>query len=104
MGQGFSCSTSEEQVLFSAVQLGELETVEAILKRDSSLIHHSTVYDRNSPLHIAAANGQIEVWLFKMLQNFFDFLLCNQDSYFLFVSDSFIASRSIREAGFIKSA
>ncbi|XP_042012386.1 putative E3 ubiquitin-protein ligase XBAT31 [Salvia splendens] len=61
MGQGMSCSSSEEQGLFSAVQLGDLEMFEAILKRDSSLIHHSTVYDRNSPLHIAAANGQIEI-------------------------------------------
>ncbi|PIN22005.1 26S proteasome regulatory complex, subunit PSMD10 [Handroanthus impetiginosus] len=61
MGQGLSCRTREEQGLFSAVQLGDLEIVEAILKRDSSLINHSTVYDRNSLLHIAAANGQIEI-------------------------------------------
>ncbi|XP_057772241.1 putative E3 ubiquitin-protein ligase XBAT31 [Salvia miltiorrhiza] len=61
MGQGMSCSSSEEQGLFGAVQFGDLEMFEAILKRDSSLIYHSTVYDRNSPLHIAAANGQIEI-------------------------------------------
>lgn len=61
MGQGLSCSSSEEQGLFSAVQLGDLEFFEAVLKRDSSLVHRSTVYDRNSPLHIAAANGQIEI-------------------------------------------
>ncbi|KAI3461533.1 hypothetical protein Pfo_018196 [Paulownia fortunei] len=61
MGHGLSCRTSEEQGLFSAVQLGDLEIVEAVLKRDSTLIHHSTVYERNSPLHIAAANGQIEI-------------------------------------------
>ncbi|KAK4441110.1 putative E3 ubiquitin-protein ligase XBAT31 [Sesamum alatum] len=61
MGQGLSCSTSEEQGLFSAVKLGDLETVEAVLERDSALVHHSTVYDRNSLLHIAAANGQIEI-------------------------------------------
>ncbi|KAL0370015.1 UNVERIFIED_CONTAM: putative E3 ubiquitin-protein ligase XBAT31 [Sesamum angustifolium] len=61
MGQGLSCSTSEEQGLFSGVKLGDLETVEAVLERDSALLHHSTVYDRNSLLHIAAANGQIEI-------------------------------------------
>ncbi|KAL0390197.1 UNVERIFIED_CONTAM: putative E3 ubiquitin-protein ligase XBAT31 [Sesamum calycinum] len=60
MGQGLSCRSSEEQGLFSAVQLGDLETVEAVLHRDSTLVHRSTVYDRNSALHIAAANGRIE--------------------------------------------
>ncbi|PIN24368.1 26S proteasome regulatory complex, subunit PSMD10 [Handroanthus impetiginosus] len=61
MGQGLSCRTSEKKELFSAVQLGDLETVEEVLKRDSSLIHHTTVYDRSSALHVAAASGQIEV-------------------------------------------
>ncbi|KAG6415056.1 hypothetical protein SASPL_122458 [Salvia splendens] len=61
MGQGMSCSSSEEQGLFGAVQFGDLEMFEAILKRDSSIIHRSTSYDRNSPIHIAAANGQIEI-------------------------------------------
>lgn len=61
MGQGLSCKTSTEQGLFAAVQLGDLETVEEVLERSSTLIHHSTVYDRDSALHIAAENGQIEV-------------------------------------------
>ncbi|XP_073050706.1 putative E3 ubiquitin-protein ligase XBAT31 [Primulina eburnea] len=61
MGQGLSCRTNEERELFSAVQLGDLETVEEVSKRDSSLIHRCTVYDRNSTLHIAAANDQIEI-------------------------------------------
>lgn len=60
MGQGLSCKTKEEQGLFSAVKMGDLETVEALFERDSSLLH-STAYDCNSSLHIAAANGQIEV-------------------------------------------
>ncbi|KAK6137983.1 hypothetical protein DH2020_028264 [Rehmannia glutinosa] len=60
MGQGLSCRASEEQGLFGAVQFGDLEFVEEVLKRDSTLIHHSTLYERNSPLHIAAANGRIE--------------------------------------------
>ncbi|KAL2487519.1 putative E3 ubiquitin-protein ligase [Forsythia ovata] len=61
MGQGLSCRTTEEQGLFSAVQFGDLETVEAVLERDPALIQRSTVYDRHSALHIAAANGQIEI-------------------------------------------
>ncbi|KAL0436559.1 UNVERIFIED_CONTAM: E3 ubiquitin-protein ligase XB3 [Sesamum radiatum] len=74
MGQGLSCRSSEEQGLFSAVQLGDLETVEAVLQRDSTLVHRSTVYDRNSngcgsrwvsrfyldtPLMLAAMHGKI---------------------------------------------
>ncbi|CAA2987760.1 putative E3 ubiquitin-protein ligase XBAT31 isoform X2 [Olea europaea var. sylvestris] len=61
MGQGLSCRTSEEQGLFSAVQLGDFENVETVLERDPTLIHHFTVYDRHSALHIAAANGQTEI-------------------------------------------
>ncbi|XP_039004311.1 putative E3 ubiquitin-protein ligase XBAT31 [Hibiscus syriacus] len=61
MGQGLSCGASQENVLLSAVQVGDLETVEALLKRESNPLHHRTVYDRNSALHIAAAYGQIEI-------------------------------------------
>ncbi|KAL0460580.1 UNVERIFIED_CONTAM: putative E3 ubiquitin-protein ligase XBAT31 [Sesamum latifolium] len=52
----------EEGLVFDhRSEVGDLETVEAVLERDSALVHHSTVYDRNSLLHIAAANGQIEI-------------------------------------------
>ncbi|XP_004294504.1 PREDICTED: putative E3 ubiquitin-protein ligase XBAT31 [Fragaria vesca subsp. vesca] len=61
MGQGLSCRASDEHGLFSAVQFGDLETVEALVERDSSILRHTTVYDRHSALHIAAANGQIEI-------------------------------------------
>ncbi|XVF20062.1 hypothetical protein REPUB_Repub11eG0165800 [Reevesia pubescens] len=61
MGQGLSCGASQENGLFSAVQAGDFETVEALLKRESNLLHHTTIYDRHSALHIAAANGQIEI-------------------------------------------
>ncbi|GAA0142758.1 homeodomain transcription factor [Lithospermum erythrorhizon] len=61
MGQGLSCRTSQEDGLFSSVQNGDLELVEAVLQRDPSILRHTTVYDRQSALHIAAANGQIEV-------------------------------------------
>ncbi|KAF5727386.1 putative E3 ubiquitin-protein ligase XBAT31 [Tripterygium wilfordii] len=61
MGQALSCGANQENGLFSAVQLGDLETVEALLEVDPSLLHESTVYDRQSALHIAAANGWIEI-------------------------------------------
>lgn len=61
MGQGLSCSASHENGLFSAVQFGDLETVQVLLKNEPSMLHNSTLYDRQSPLHVAAANGQIEV-------------------------------------------
>ncbi|PIA60234.1 hypothetical protein AQUCO_00300026v1 [Aquilegia coerulea] len=62
MGQGLSCRGSiEHQDLFSSVQVGDLDNFEALLERDPSLLHQSSIYDRLSALHIAAANGQIEV-------------------------------------------
>ncbi|XP_038682032.1 putative E3 ubiquitin-protein ligase XBAT31 isoform X2 [Tripterygium wilfordii] len=61
MGQGLSCGAYQEHGLFSAVQLGDLETVKALLEVDPSLLHESTVCDRQSALHIAAANGRIEI-------------------------------------------
>ncbi|KAM1115636.1 hypothetical protein TB2_006157 [Malus domestica] len=61
MGQGLSCRESDVHGLFRAVQFGELDTVEDVLERDPTLLRHSTVYDRHSALHIAAANGQIKI-------------------------------------------
>lgn len=65
MGQGLSCGSGDEHGLFTAVQCGDVETLKAVLEKNPSLIHHSTVYDRQSALHIAAANGQIEVGFLK---------------------------------------
>lgn len=61
MGQGLSCGASYEHALFTAVQHGDIEFVNDLLEKDSSLLHQTTVYDRHSALHISAANGQIEV-------------------------------------------
>ncbi|GMI84077.1 XB3 ortholog 1 in Arabidopsis thaliana [Hibiscus trionum] len=63
MGQGLSCVASQENELFSAVQAGDLEIIEALLKREPNLLHHKTAHGRHSALHIAAANGQIEILL-----------------------------------------
>ncbi|XP_043697278.1 putative E3 ubiquitin-protein ligase XBAT31 [Telopea speciosissima] len=67
MGQGLSCRVGEEHGRFSsAVQIGDLDAVVALLERDPTLLHQSSVYDKLSPLHIAAAYGQIEVMSFLL--------------------------------------
>ncbi|KAE8733750.1 putative E3 ubiquitin-protein ligase XBAT31 [Hibiscus syriacus] len=60
-GSGTELWANQENGVFSAVKVGDIETVEALLKRQPSLLYHSTVYERHSALHIAAANGQIEI-------------------------------------------
>ncbi|MED6181826.1 putative E3 ubiquitin-protein ligase xbat31 [Stylosanthes scabra] len=67
MGQGLSCrGDNHEHGLFTAVHHGDLLTVTTLLDHDPSLLHHTTVYDRHSPLHIAAAKGHIHI-LSKLL-------------------------------------
>ncbi|RWW08231.1 hypothetical protein GW17_00028346 [Ensete ventricosum] len=62
MGQGMSCAgSSYEHGFFSAVQDGHLETVRRAIDEDPSLLRGATIYDRLSALHIAAANGRVEV-------------------------------------------
>ncbi|KAL5156881.1 putative E3 ubiquitin-protein ligase XBAT31 [Glycine soja] len=66
MGQSLSCSGNHDHGLFTAVQHGDLEIVTTLLDSDPSLLHQTTLYDRHSPLHIAATNDQIEI-LSKLL-------------------------------------
>ncbi|XP_044506600.1 putative E3 ubiquitin-protein ligase XBAT31 isoform X1 [Mangifera indica] len=66
MGQGLSCATSKEHELFTAVQYGDIDMVSDLLEKDPNLIHHTTLYDRHSILHVAAANGQIEILDFAL--------------------------------------
>ncbi|KAK1394535.1 putative E3 ubiquitin-protein ligase XBAT31 [Heracleum sosnowskyi] len=61
MGQGLSCRPRNEHGLFVAVEFGDVETVRFLLDKDPGGVLHTTVYDRHSPLHIAAANGQIQI-------------------------------------------
>lgn len=64
MGQGLSCTWSrQENEFFGAVQAGDVEMIESLLEAEPGLLQKTTVYDRLSPLHIAAANGRIEVEL-----------------------------------------
>ncbi|CAA0836404.1 Putative E3 ubiquitin-protein ligase XBAT31 [Striga hermonthica] len=61
MGQGLSCREQEETELFTAVQNGELQTVEAMADEDPNLLAVKTLHQKLSALHVAAANGRIEV-------------------------------------------
>ncbi|KAK8529549.1 hypothetical protein V6N13_102457 [Hibiscus sabdariffa] len=58
-----SCGVNQENGLFSTVKVGDIETVEVLLKREPNLLYHTSVYDCHAALHIAAANGQIETVL-----------------------------------------
>ena len=62
MGQGLSCTERRhENALFEAVRDGQVELVEALANADRSSLSQTTGRGRLSPLHVAAANGRIEV-------------------------------------------
>jgi Ankyrin repeats (many copies) len=62
MGHGISCARSSDELeFFRALQSGDLDAVRLALSLDRNLVHRSTPYGRVSPLHIAAANGHLEV-------------------------------------------
>ncbi|KAK7350278.1 hypothetical protein VNO77_08683 [Canavalia gladiata] len=63
MGQRLSCRRQQRQnnALFAAIASGELEVVEAMLDNDVTDLEHATRHVSISPLHVAAANGRIEV-------------------------------------------
>lgn len=76
MGQGLSCRGNNDHGLFTAVQQGNLQIVTTLLQQDPSLFHQKTLFDRFSPLHIAAANGQIEVNSFSLFSAKFSLRFC----------------------------
>ncbi|EAY77423.1 hypothetical protein OsI_05417 [Oryza sativa Indica Group] len=62
MGHGLSCSRdTDEYDLFRAAQLGDIHALSALLAADPALARRATVYDRFTALHIAAANGRLQV-------------------------------------------
>ncbi|PKA61903.1 E3 ubiquitin-protein ligase XB3 [Apostasia shenzhenica] len=62
MGQGLSCGhPSIDHEFFAAAQYGELEAAETLIRRDPGVIRRATLYDRLSAIHIAAANGRVEM-------------------------------------------
>lgn len=73
MGQGMSCASSNnhENGLFEAAQLGDLDALKLELENNPSMLFDFSLYDRNSLLHVAASNGQIDVvsWLLERSVN-----------------------------------
>lgn len=63
MGQRMSCIERHENALFTAVENGDLQMIEAMVEEDPTVLKMTTGYGRQSSLHLAAAYGQIEVGL-----------------------------------------
>ncbi|CAL4913792.1 unnamed protein product [Urochloa decumbens] len=62
MGHGASCGRPSEEVdFFGAAQSGDLDRLAAALRSRPSLLARSTLFDRLSALHIAAAHGHLQV-------------------------------------------
>ncbi|KAI4356463.1 hypothetical protein L6164_000485 [Bauhinia variegata] len=61
MGQRLSCRERHENGLFTAVANGELELAEAMIEQDPTVLEQTSGHGRFSALHIAAANGRIEI-------------------------------------------
>lgn len=62
MGQGLSCGDRHETgFFFRGLQNGDVEVVRAMVEADPSILHHTTNHQRLTPLHVAAASGQIDV-------------------------------------------
>lgn len=56
----------EDHGVFPALASGELEVVETMVEEDPTVLELTTGHDRLSPLHVAAANGRIEVVLLDL--------------------------------------
>jgi hypothetical protein len=62
MGHGASCGRPSEEVDFlGSVQSGDLVRLAAALSSRPSLLGRTTLFDRLSALHIAAAHGHLQV-------------------------------------------
>ncbi|KAG1365771.1 E3 ubiquitin-protein ligase XB3 [Cocos nucifera] len=62
MGQDLSCGRLNlDHQFFKAMETGDLEMVESALRRDPEILNKTTLYCRLSLLHIAVANGRLEV-------------------------------------------
>ncbi|XP_048571587.1 E3 ubiquitin-protein ligase XB3-like [Triticum urartu] len=62
MGHGASCGRPSEEVdFFGAAQSGDLARLSAAVSSRPSLLRRTTLFDRLSALHIAAAHGHLQV-------------------------------------------
>lgn len=66
MGQGLSCGLGRaDNFFFATVQGGDLQTFLGMVEKHPELLNRVTVYERLYPLHVAAANGRVEVGFFS---------------------------------------
>ncbi|XP_047334177.1 putative E3 ubiquitin-protein ligase XBAT31 [Impatiens glandulifera] len=61
MGQGLSCRQRSDHALFGAIEDGTIETVEAMVDEDLTVLERRTSIEGLSALHLAASNGKIQV-------------------------------------------
>ena len=63
MGQGISCASlnNHGDDIFKIAELGDLAALKSVIDEDPQLLYEVSLYDRNSLLHVAASNGQIDV-------------------------------------------
>ncbi|GLT79219.1 hypothetical protein SLA2020_507140 [Shorea laevis] len=66
MGQKLSCREPHETAFLSAVQTGDLEMVQAMVKAEPNVLERTTGCAKLSALHVAAVYGQIEVLSFLL--------------------------------------
>ncbi|XP_057536401.1 putative E3 ubiquitin-protein ligase XBAT31 isoform X1 [Amaranthus tricolor] len=73
MGQGISCASlnNHGDDIFKIAELGDLAALKSVIDEDPQLLYEVSLYDRNSLLHVAASNGQIDVvcWLLEQSVN-----------------------------------
>ena len=74
MGQGLSCVERADDRFLDAVEDGDVNLVRAMVEKDHSLLERTGGNGKHHPLHLAAANGWIEVGLFAFFLMGCDFL------------------------------
>lgn len=63
MGQGLSCGGRDDHGFLGAVGDGDVDLVEAMVEEDPGVLERTGRNGRLSALHLAAADGRIEVGL-----------------------------------------
>jgi hypothetical protein len=59
-----SCGNISGQQLVSAIGEGDVDLVQRMIDADQKRLDNSSLYNRQTPLHVAASHGQLEVRIF----------------------------------------
>jgi len=102
-----SCGSRPEHGIFASVQCGDIITIRRVMATEPSLLNQTTPYDRHSVLHVAAANGQIEVSFSDILRDLAG--ISSESGIFVsdvstFFADFVIAFGTIYESRFVESS